>query len=117
MLYIFNNENLILSKEISFNQEIKDEDIPKLRNTNLTLHPKYNKITQNIIEKKSENNLIEIIDCSKNGLMEYTIDLNNSKTNIKLSKAISLTCTSYFEIKLRKRIILIMMKIIKTVIT
>ena len=52
MLYIFNNENLILSKEISFNQEIKDEDIPKLRNTNLTLHPKYNKITQNIIEKK-----------------------------------------------------------------
>ena len=117
MLYIFNNENLILSKEISFNQEIKDEDIPKLRNTNLTLHPKYNKITQNIIEKKSENNLIEIIYCSKNGLMEYTIDLNNNKTNIKLSKAISLTCTSYFEIKLRKRIILIMMKIIKTVIT
>ena len=63
------------------------------------------KITQNIIqinnsEKNKINNKIEIIDCSKNGLFQYSIDFNdkNNIITINTSNPFGISCCGYFEI-------------------
>ena len=101
-LYII-NEKLELEKEIDFKKEINEDKNTRISGVNsndFKVDMSKNKITNNIIEKKNHNNSIEIIDCSKNGLIKYTINLNNNqRTNINVLDAINLTCTSYFEIK------------------
>ena len=97
MLYIFNNK-LELQKEIDFKNELKEILKEKAIKKDKLEDIKINKITQNIIEKDIDNNSIQIIDCSKFGLFEYKINLNNKKENLKLLNSNKLACTSYFEI-------------------
>ena len=60
------------------------------------------KISQNIIEtnesiKNKGNNKVEIIECSKYGLLQFSIDFNNNN-KITASNPFCIPCSGYFEI-------------------
>ena len=97
MLYIFNKD--FSYNKIDLNTEINEKNLGTTENIKSKDNFKCKKIIQCIIEKYYCNNIIEMIVCSKIGLIKIKNNFNNN--NFEIIKLINLSCSAYFEIKVK----------------
>ena len=97
MLYIYNKD--FSYNKIDLNTEINEKNLGTTENIKSKDNFNCKKIIQCIIEKYYNNNIIEMIVCSKIGLIKIKNNFNNN--NFEIIKLINLSCSAYFEIKVK----------------
>lgn len=103
-IYIYDT-NFELKKKLKLYITKNSQQSLQTKVDNNQIKEKVHKRTINIIEtnnsiRKIKENQIEIMECSKYGLLQYEIDLNdnNNIININDSNHLYISCSGYFEI-------------------